>query len=364
MTRTFDTANRLWFQEGRTAKALAAYEQAFRETPDDPVVAFQLAQVLWSFDRLEEARAMLDRAYTNRDKLDPDSQLLLDVRRTGLQGQQPERSFRELSSGQLDRDHLETHPLPPGGWETVAAAAAARGMVGLAAYALDQWGGVPIDAEEAKEFDRIYSRRSLQERAIEDMRRGPVPGESSPPVANSGGERRPAAGTRSGSAPSVRPQESVKQTSASARPAAPSLPRLPLHLTVEVMPPHSRVGTPLALRVTLSNPTGEPQVVIQRLLLNDRGLPGEVWIDLEGPPGYRNSREYQIRAGRAIPESFISLSPGNGIEKSWALESYYDLDVPGDYRIMATYHNEMAEAPDGRPMIVGAVSDSVTFTRS
>ena len=363
MSRLFDAANRLWFEEGRTTKALAAYEAAFRETPDDPVVAFQLADVLSSFDRFAEAQAMLDRAQANRDKLSASAQVLLEVRRAGMRSQPQERPFAEIPPAKLDRDYFEANPLPPGGWETVASAAAARGMYGLAAYALDQWKGVPVDTDEAKEFDRIQSRRDTQEAALDQMYAAPGRSEPSPRAATPARSR-----TSPTEAPAPRESSPKPPAEAAAVPPqtpveGPALPPLPLELTVRVDPADAPVGAPTTLLATLRNPTPTPQLVNRRMLLNHRGAPGEVRIDVQGPPGYRNNRGYQVRAGQPAPEFFVSLAPSAALEKSWALHDYQSLHVPGEYRVTVTYHNEATRAPDGRPMSVGGVSGTASFRR-
>lgn len=366
MSRLFDSANRLWFEEGRTAKALAAYEAAFREAPDDPVVAFQLADVLSSFDRLAEARAMLDRVQANRDRLSPSAQLLLDVRRAGMRGQPEERPFPELPPAKLDRDYFETHPLPPGGWETVASAAAVRGMYGLAAYALDQWKGVPVDADEAKEFDRIHSRRDTQEAALKQMYSTPGRSEPPPRAVTPGRPRMPPTETlapREPSPTSPPTAAAVPPHSPVDAPALPPLPPLPLELIVRVDPADAPAGAPTTLHASLRNPTTTPQLVNRRMLLNHRGAPGEVWMEVQGPPGYHNSRGYRVRAGQAAPEFFVALAPGESLEETWPLHQYQSMQLPGDYRVTVTYHNEATRTPDGRPMTGGAVSGAATFRR-
>ena len=139
---------------------------------------------------------------------------------------------------------------------------------------------------------------------------------------------------------------------------------LPLQLIVRVTPVQGPVGVPTRLVAMLGNPESEPQVVNRRMLLNHPGHPGEVWVDVRGPEGYRNRREFAVRAGPASPEFFIELLPDASAEQSWTLEDYESLDVPGDYIVTVTYHNEAPRAPDGRAMAVGQISASASFHRS
>jgi hypothetical protein len=139
---------------------------------------------------------------------------------------------------------------------------------------------------------------------------------------------------------------------------------LPLDLTVRVTPVEGPVGVRTTLVAILGNPAKEPQVVNRRMLLNYTGHPGEVWVDVRGPEGYCNRKEFAVRAGKASPEFFVEFHPGASVEHSWTLDNYESLDVSGEYIVTVTYHNEDPRAPDGRPMAVGQLSASASFHRS
>jgi hypothetical protein len=164
----FETANRLWFREGRTSKALAAYQQALETAPSDPVVAFQLARALSAFDRVTEARTIVERASAQRDRLSPFGQRALDRLRDRL-AHPRETPFPDVPPASLDRDRLDAGALPIDDWRTIADAAAARGMHGLAVYAIDRWHGVPIDAEDARDLGTIQTTRDLEESVLPKM---------------------------------------------------------------------------------------------------------------------------------------------------------------------------------------------------
>jgi hypothetical protein len=53
-----------------------------------------------------------------------------------------------------------------GDWRRIADAADERGMGGLVAYALQRWAGVPIDAEDAKDVDKMLTNRDLEEALV------------------------------------------------------------------------------------------------------------------------------------------------------------------------------------------------------
>ncbi|MBP2326042.1 hypothetical protein JOF56_006427 [Kibdelosporangium banguiense] len=305
----FLIANRLWFREGRTAKALARYTEATQAQPNNPVVAFQVARVLWAFDRFGEARAALARADANRARLSDIGRLALDQRLT-LTEYPPARHYPDLPPDRLDRDLLGA----AADWRRVAQAADDREMGGLAVYALERWNGVPLDAEDARYLGRITTNRDLEEALLTQM-------------------------------PASPPQE------------------LPLRLEVRVIPEKGRLGEPTQITAILHNPTDKPIAVNRRMLLNRPGRPGEVWLDLRGPAGYRNSAGVRINAGSAPAEFFVTLAPGESTEKSWDLARYATTETAGNYEITLTYHNEAGRSPDGNPMAVGKVSGRATFER-
>ena len=138
ISEAFEQANRLWFHEGRTAAALAAYKEALRQTPDDPVLAFQLARVLWSIDRFDEARSLLEQSANNREKLSEGGKSVLDMWIAKLE-YPPERLFPQWTPAMLDRDELEKDASADRDWLTIADAASVRKMFGLASYAIEQW---------------------------------------------------------------------------------------------------------------------------------------------------------------------------------------------------------------------------------
>jgi hypothetical protein len=364
----FEAANRLWFHEGRTARALAAYREAVRAAPDDPVVAFQAARALWSFDRYHEARGLLEDAHRLREKLSPAGQRILDDWREELSGPSRQRPFPEIPASSLDRDRLDTGELPEGGWLEVADAAAARRIYGVAAYALDQWEGVPIDAEDAKDIGKVYTDRHLDEAMLPGMYAGrdarrpkPLDVDEKPTVAATmpPTPRPPASAERP--APPAAAAGRAPRVERSARAARSTL---PLSIEVRVTPEDAPVGTPTTVVATLRNVASEPLLINRRMLLNREGAPGEIWLDLSGPEGYRNRRGFRIRVGAAGPEFFVTLAPGESVERSWTLDDYRSLDVPGAYEVAITYHNESPHAPDGRPLATGQTSATARFTRA
>jgi hypothetical protein len=138
-----------------------------------------------------------------------------------------------------------------------------------------------------------------------------------------------------------------------------------LALEVRVTPADAPVGTPTTLEVSLRNPGLRTGTVNARLLLVQAvATGGELELRVQGPPGYRNSAGFRVRAGDPGPEDFVDLSPGERVSRSWPLENYQSLHLPGDYQLTATYRNQIAHAPDGRPAVVTTLSAGTAFHRS
>jgi tetratricopeptide repeat protein len=360
MSTAFENANRLWFDEGRTAAALTAYEEALHETPADPVLAFQLARVLWSMDRFDRARSLLEQAGNNRERLSEGGQSVLEMWAAKLEQPPPERPFPQLTPTLLDRDALEAGAQRDWDWRTIADAASARRMFGLAAYAIEQWKAVPFDAEDAKDIGDIYTNRAMEQNMLTQMyaqaeqptepsavKPGKFETHKSSNVVTSTETARPPASSK-------RPVETPHQ----------ELPTIPLILTVKATPIEGPVGVATTMEASLSNPTDKPYLVNRRMLLNNVNAPGEIWLEVDGPEGYRNTRGFRVRAGKASNEFFVTLGPGESVRQSWNLDDYHSLHVTGDYTVKLTYHNEDPAAPDGRPMAIGKAVGSVRLRRN
>ena len=67
--RLFDEANRLWFWEGKFNKVLPLYREALKYDPTNPVILYQLANVLWAFEQFDEVPALVAKIERNLDRL-------------------------------------------------------------------------------------------------------------------------------------------------------------------------------------------------------------------------------------------------------------------------------------------------------
>jgi hypothetical protein len=168
VTRSFPQANRFWFDEGRTARALRLYGLAAREQPDDPAVLFQAGLALWGVDRFDEATRLLLRARDQQERLTPRGRTTLEAWLPQFVEDEARRHYPELDPAELDRDRFTDEP-PGGDWRLVAECAAERRMFGVADEALRRWGRPPIDGEDARELDEIRTQRGTQLAAIRTL---------------------------------------------------------------------------------------------------------------------------------------------------------------------------------------------------
>jgi tetratricopeptide (TPR) repeat protein len=162
----FDTANRLWFADGRARAALDEYIASAEAAPTDPVVLFQLARALRAFGHEDEARDALRRAMENAHRLNERGVELLEA-----EMQRPPGGYRfscPVPLDELDSDRLEQRDLSDRAWLEIGSAAEERGMFGLAAVAYSHAGGLRElydDANEmrnraASELNRLQVMRS------------------------------------------------------------------------------------------------------------------------------------------------------------------------------------------------------------
>jgi hypothetical protein len=158
--RLFDDANRLWFEDGATARALDLYRAAAAADPSDPTIAFQLARVLWSLSRADEARSLLDVVAANVAHDDEWSRRLLGELAAKLSNTPPPGVFKP---SELDLDVLERRGLAPEDWRDVADAARKHAMFGLAAQALGR-GSASFHVIELDEDQREMERAADSER--------------------------------------------------------------------------------------------------------------------------------------------------------------------------------------------------------
>jgi hypothetical protein len=348
---SFQQANELWFVQGRTKRALHYYELAAQTQPTDPVVLFQLARVLESLSLPAEARSFLASAEAHLDRLSSFGikALRLEIAKLGrpLVYQMP---IPDIAAS-LDIDELEKLDLSHDIWLQLAFAAREREMFALSAIAFDRSIGqirvLELEEDERdmwREARNAWNALSAMEKDIDPT--VPLPG------------TQPAAYEEVATSTSISPEFSLASTR---RATALASEFMPIEVRIEVSPAISCVGDPLKLDVTVRNRSATEIGVNARLLLNRPDTPptfGEIYLSVEGPPGYENTVFYNVRTGPPDTKHFALLAPNEMITKEYRLQQFESLDMPGSYRLWVTYRNTVRSSIRGVRLSVGSVSSN------
>ena len=359
-SQLFKEANDLWFLQGLTHRALERYQAAVSSDPTDPVALYQLAQALWALSRLDEARATIAEAQRYQHWLSPlGIKLVAEVARK-LANPSPFRIALPIAPTELDADQLETKGLSDEQWHTVAYGASEREMFGLAAYAFSRVGRpfrvLELDEDEREmenEAQKALNRLSVMRVDTEQTAHQSI--------------KAPLINTRSAEL-FTSPQASQVPNAPHPLPTTPieappsQIAFSPLILTTRITPQNSEVGKELLLLVTLTNKSAQMLAVNKRLLLNHPNAPpgySEIFLKVEGPPGYENMVRYHVRAGLPQPDQLVVLPPQQGIEKAYDLVNYESFHLQGIYRVSATYQNTIHRTVQDIPVFVGTLSSQI-----
>lgn len=136
---------------------------------------------------------------------------------------------------------------------------------------------------------------------------------------------------------------------------------------MRVAPEFSSTDGNVRVYVALRNEGPAPVAVNGRMLAVPRGFAdtvGELVAEVEGPPGYQNTRRTAMRAGGPSPEDFVELAPHGEVARTVDLTSFESLHVPGRYRVRMIYRNHAPGAAGGKPAFTGTLtSDWQAFVR-
>ncbi|GGR84743.1 hypothetical protein Snoj_42920 [Streptomyces nojiriensis] len=361
---TFERANTLWFVEGRSARAVDLYRSAARQAPRELVVRFQLARALWAVGRGGEAEAELDVVEAGRNRLSELGRSMLDEFVAQLRN--PRAPLAEPSEP-LDADLLQEVRLPAEGWGALARAARSRRMPGVAAYASSRATGSTGESTRDLEAGREAAIRELSYLAamLPDRNRNQNRNRDQGQGQGQGqGEGRPEPGPRRTT--SGAPSEDSPQARPPSPPPEPgtrmACPLVVTAATSSVLPDQDTV-----LRITVTNTGSEPVLVNGRMLLNTPDAPpgfGELWLSVDGPPGYHNRSRFFVRASDPPPQSFVVLEPAGSISADYPLLTYESLHLPGRYRLGVVYRNATSLRARGLDACTGSVgSERVTLIR-
>jgi len=154
--RLFDEANRFWFGEGRYNKVLPLYREALKHDPTDPVILYQLANVLWAFEKFDEVRALVAKIERNLHRLSDFGKQMFAKEKSRLLSPSPFKTPMPIAACSFDLEELDSRSLSHKQWSCISSAAKQRRMFKLAALGVEQ--SLPFITSESKK-----ERRKLEQ---------------------------------------------------------------------------------------------------------------------------------------------------------------------------------------------------------
>lgn len=133
--RLFDEANRLWFGEGCFKKALLLYQEALKYDPSDPVILYQLANVLWAFEQFDEVRVLVVKIEQYQDRFSDFGKERFAEEKSRLLDPTPFRRLMPIQTSEIDLEKLDSMGFSHKQWMQISTAAEQRRMFNLAARA-------------------------------------------------------------------------------------------------------------------------------------------------------------------------------------------------------------------------------------
>ena len=106
--RLFDEANRLWFWYGKFNKVLPLYREALKYDPTNPVILYQLANVLWAFEQFDEVPALVAKIERNLDRLSDFGKEVFAEAKLRLLSPSPFRTPMPIPACSIDLEELDS----------------------------------------------------------------------------------------------------------------------------------------------------------------------------------------------------------------------------------------------------------------
>ncbi|PSM47178.1 hypothetical protein C7Y66_21105 [Chroococcidiopsis sp. CCALA 051] len=135
--RLFEQANRYWFGDMQFNQALQLYREALKHEPTDPVILYQLANVLWAFEEFDEAKELFLLAQQHQEHLSEYGKQILAKEQQRLLKTTSFRRSLPLPLAELSFENLDAMELTHRQWLHIASDAEERRLFGLAADALE-----------------------------------------------------------------------------------------------------------------------------------------------------------------------------------------------------------------------------------
>ena len=131
--RLFDEANRLWFSQGKFNKVLPLYREALKYDPSNPVILYQLANVLWAFEQFGEVPALVAKIEKHLERFSDFGKELFAKEKSRLLDPSPFKTPMPIPACSIDLEELDSMGLSHKQWMCISSAAKQRRMFNLAA---------------------------------------------------------------------------------------------------------------------------------------------------------------------------------------------------------------------------------------
>ncbi len=169
----FDEANRLWFNEGYTAQAIAKYKKALQFSGDDPVIAFQLASAFWLLGNKDEALTNLAIAERQRGLLGEKGKRQVDLFRARVATESPPRTRDGRLGAGFDIERLAQIEPSRRDWDWLGVALDAQrlGLIGVALAAYGLYPERSLDPDLLRDEEDLRLDAEQEWRILREMHR-------------------------------------------------------------------------------------------------------------------------------------------------------------------------------------------------
>ncbi|MEG4347838.1 hypothetical protein QUB70_31860 [Microcoleus sp. A003_D6] len=156
--RLFDEANRLWFGYGKFNKVLPLYREALKYDPSNPVILYQLANVLWTFEQFGEVRALVAKIEKNLDCFSDFGKEMFAQEKSRLLDPSPFKTPMPIPARSINLEKLDSRGWSWEKWMKIQWPAEERRMFNLAAMAEER--SCIFDGDSAREICELYQKNS------------------------------------------------------------------------------------------------------------------------------------------------------------------------------------------------------------
>lgn len=124
-----------------------------------------------------------------------------------------------------------------------------------------------------------------------------------------------------------------------------------------------RIGEGMIVRLYLFNFSDDPILANSRMALNAAHSPGEVSFQVVGPAEKSLPFRARVNIGKPVAEHFSTIIPWNCVGRQYDyVQTYFQIDKAGQYRLTATYRNESSGKETGMEAWTGTLtSNTVAF---